>query len=407
MIKAEFSTTKIQNFKKVFRCIQYHKSITRRRIQEETGLSWGAVSQFCNVLLTSSIAVEGNIKTGNVGKSAVEITFNPDNYFVIGLHFTSSHAYGALLNMLGEELNSYSRPITDPEKILEYLEAIVKSILERFGVKKQFLVIGVSVPGSTDVTHGILKHSIFCDKWTMLKIRETLEVRFHIPVFVYADTECTLAAEKYFGIVSQEKYTNAALVSLNYYGIGMAWMHHSRTYYSEQRHQCELGHLTVHPNGTLCNCGKRGCLEMYASHQGITTQYREAVSKGHKTDLDMTLDNNSLYNAIALKAKQGDSLSLHLFQQAGELLGNACATVCSLLEPEVLIIYGILLYDGILWKEEFERQFHTNVFPHCHTKITYSKLTSSAAMIGAAFTALDALLGHFLAETLSKFNIVR
>ena len=208
-----------------------------------------------------------------------------------------------------------------------------------------------------------------------------------------------LAAEKHLGIMAKKHYKNAALISLNY-GIGMAYMHSSKTYYSTGTHQCEIGHVTIRPGGTLCNCGKRGCLEMYASKLGITRQFKEALTQGAETDVDISLEENPLYNSIRLHARQGDPLCIRLFEQAGEMMGNICASVCTILEPEVLIIYGDLLGDGILWKELFEKAFRENIFPLCQTELAYSTLKISAPMLGAAFSAIDVFLNDFLTDAL-------
>ncbi len=403
-MNSTISTLKIKNLKKIFRSIQQNRSITRRQIQNETGLSWGAVSQFCNVLLATGIATEGPVLNGSVGKAPVEIRLNPDDFLLAGLDVTLNYAKGVLTTLSGEELDAQTLPVRHPEQILDYLEYILEYFLNGRASQKRVLAIGISVPGATDGS--ILRTSIFSDKWKNLEIRQPLEARFHIPVNVYADTVCVLAAEKYFGIMRQSTYSNVALVSLNY-GVGMAWMNDRHTYYSPGRHQCELGHITVRPGGTLCSCGKRGCLEMYASPLGITTQFREAAARGEPSDVVLHPSDGALYQSIRLHARQGDALSRRLFAQAGELLGDHCASACSLLEPELLIMGGNLLADRFLWQEQFEEHFHKNKFPFCETKISYSELTSSASMLGAAFTALDALLNGFLADALLQFNTGR
>ncbi|MEI3175446.1 MAG: ROK family protein, partial [Lachnospiraceae bacterium] len=81
----------------------------------------------------------------------------------------------------------------------------------------------------------------------------------------------------YFCFLMDQAYQSALLVS-PYYGVGMAYMHNRKIFYSKGRHQCELGHITVRPGATKCNCGKRGCLEMYASPLGLAT-YSVTLSK--------------------------------------------------------------------------------------------------------------------------------
>ncbi len=390
---------KIQNLRKVFRSIQKNKSITRRRIQEETGLSWGAVSQFCSILLNAHIAVEGPAKSRGIGKAPIEIRLNPDDYFLIGLDVALKYARGVLVNLSGEEILSRTIPVRRPEYIMEYLEQILDDLLKDHGEQKHFLAIGVSVCGPTNVSEGILKHSVFSKDWNNLRIRELLEASFHIPVYVYPDNACILSAEKYFGSLKYGSLKSVALVSLNY-GVGMEFMESRKIYFSSGQNQCELGHITVRPGGTLCHCGKRGCLEMYSSLLGVTTQFREAVACGENTDVELQMSDNALYNSIRLHARQGDELCIRLFKQGGALLGQSCASICTILEPDTLILQGAFLDDSILWKDTFEEQFHSNLFPFCQTKVAYSALGASAPMVGAAFMAMEFLLDSFLAEAL-------
>ena len=395
----EHSNLKIKNIRKVFRSIQKSGPVTRRQIQEITGLSWGAVSQFCNVLLASGIAAEGGTQNGGIGKSPAAIELNPDDFFLIGLDLTLNYVRGVVTNLRGDELCAQSLSVRDPGLIIAYLEMMIDEFLTVYHGEKKFLAIAIAVPGDADRENGILRTSIFSEKWTNLELRRILEERFRIPVYVYSDCECVLAAEKHLGIMAKKHYKNAALISLNY-GIGMAYMHSSKTYYSTGTHQCEIGHVTIRPGGTLCNCGKRGCLEMYASKLGITRQFKEALTQGAETDVDISLEENPLYNSIRLHARQGDPLCIRLFEQAGEMMGNICASVCTILEPEVLIIYGDLLGDGILWKELFEKAFRENIFPLCQTELAYSTLKISAPMLGAAFSAIDVFLDDFLTDAL-------
>ncbi|MCI8274620.1 MAG: ROK family protein [Lachnospiraceae bacterium] len=364
-------------------------------------MSWGAVSQFCNILLTSGIALEKKIPNNGIGKAPTQIRLNPGKYYLIGLDLTLNHVRGVLTNLRGDELLDRVIPVKEPGKAMSYLEKIVNDFFEYAEPEARFLAIGVAVPGDVDLENGRLRRSVFSEKWNDLDIRHILETWFQIPVYVYGDCECVLAAEKHLGLMAKENYEDAALVSLNY-GIGMAYMHNSKTYYSFAAHQCEIGHITIQPGGTLCNCGKRGCLEMYASKLGIVRQFKEAVWKGAFTDVDISLSESALYNSIRLHARQGDSLCLRLFENAGRYMGKACASVCTLLEPEVLIIYGDLLGDGILWKDFFEVCFYEDLFPLCQTKVAYSFLNISAPMLGAALSAADVLLDSFLTGLISS-----
>ena len=84
-----------------------------------------------------------------------------------------------------------------------------------------------------------------------------------------------------------------------------------------------------------------------------------------------------------------DALCRRLFEQAGSYLGSACAFVCTIMEPELLILSGAMLSEKEWWGKSFEESFRSGVFPLCGTQIVYSELSSSSSALGAAFYALE------------------
>lgn len=105
----------------------------------------------------------------------------------------------------------------------------------------------------------------------------------------------------------------------------------------------ELGHVLISPDGRLCNCGNKGCLEAYVSRRGVL---QTALELMEQTDMPSELRNYdpqelTLYH-IAEVAERGDKLALETLQQTGKLLGKAMAGWVSLLGPEAVVMVGEL-----------------------------------------------------------------
>lgn len=401
--KITLATSKLPNLKKVFRSIQSHGCISRREIQADTALSWGATSQFVNMLIETEIAIQTKLEPSTSGKLAAEVELNPGRNLLIGLDITSHYICGVLTNLRGDELLFRSIPITDPAHMIYSLMSAIRELLEHVTKNDHVLAIGVSIPGNVDFENGILLQSVFSSKWKDINLREILEHEFGIPAIIRKDCECALTTEYYLGNIENLSSKSTILISLNY-GVGMAFRHKGKIYRSFAHHENELGHITAVPGGTICNCGKRGCLEMYASKLGITRQFEESVKNGASTLADISSPNAFTYHTVRSCALEGDPLCISLFQQCGRLLGNTCANLSTLLEPEIIIIYGGLVNDKELWTDVFEETYYSNVFPMNQTQLIYSSLKVNAPSLGAGFCAQESILDDFLRQALLSYT---
>ncbi|WP_343210110.1 ROK family protein [Anaerolentibacter hominis] len=392
------NSIKVQTARKVFRTIQKYGPIERKQIQEHTNLSWGAVSQSTSMLIRSGILVQNSNPTGHVGKIPYTVDINTDDNYLVGIDLHTSMVKALLFNLKGEVLESRIAAILKPEAVIHQLITVVDSLLASYIHIKNILLIGFSAPGNIDSERGILKYLVYQPSWKNLEIVSALESRFQIPTFMFHDPDCIIMAEKYFGIIFQERYKNACAVYLDG-GAGMSTMINSKIFTSRGNNSGELGHTTAVPGGTLCNCGKRGCLEMYVSKHGIVQQYAEALNRGEASNFTQsTFDMN--YESIRLSAEQGDPLCRRLFLQAGELMGRAFASLASILEPEAIILYGDLINHREVFQDILEETFQNEKYPHSTTKLLYSKLDGSAPSLGAAFYSFDLMLDNFLARAL-------
>jgi predicted NBD/HSP70 family sugar kinase len=98
----------------------------------------------------------------------------------------------------------------------------------------------------------------------------------------------------------------------------------------------ELGHMPVDPDGRLCRCGNRGCLETVAGAQRLLDELRPALGD------DVTLTD------AATRARGGDILCRRLFREAGTAAGRVTGAICNLVNPELVIVGGDMIVAGDL-----------------------------------------------------------
>ena len=152
----------------------------------------------------------------------------------------------------------------------------------------------------------------------------------------------------------------------------------------------EFGHMLVNPNETeLCSCGKRGCLEQYASATGLVRCMRLQLQTD---DRPSRLRGKETFTAkdVIDAAKDGDALALTVAQSSFELLGVAAANLCNALNPEAVILGGGVSKAGQILLDHVAEPYKKYAFHACRdTKIGLATLGNDAGMYGAARMVLD------------------
>lgn len=394
-------TAKTQTAKKVFRTIMKYGPLERKQIQERSRLSWGAVSNMTGILINAGLVIQNSNPNGNVGKVPAILDINPDDNYLVGIDLTTTYVRCVLFNLKGEAIASQMGAILNPADVVVQLLSLTEELLAPYLGKKNILSISVSTPGTVDTENGVLLQLATMPVWENLYLARELEDHFHIPSYLFWDADCMMIAEKYFGSIVTEHYQNVVALDMNS-GISMSTLIHSRIYTSLGHSSGEIGHITAVPDGTLCKCGKRGCLEMYASRFGVVSQYAEEIGRLRQTDVSDTIANvDTSYDTIRHLAESGDELSLHVFHQAGVLLGRALANLSSMLDPEVIILYGNFIADRHLYQEVLEKTFHAEKYVLSKTRLLYSELTGTSSALGAAYYSLELLLEALLSDAIS------
>lgn len=145
----------------------------------------------------------------------------------------------------------------------------------------------------------------------------------------------------------------------------------------------EIGHFAVEPQGRLCGCGARGCLERYASATGIVHSVVESLQAGPATVLTAS---GLTCAAVATAARQGDPVAAAAFNLAGQRLGQVLAGVVNLLNLEALIFAGGVSASFDLLQPALEAELQQRLFALARARLQLRTaiLGDSAGILGAA-----------------------
>jgi glucokinase len=150
----------------------------------------------------------------------------------------------------------------------------------------------------------------------------------------------------------------------------------------------ELGHVILRRNGRMCGCGRKGCLEAYASATGVARTAREfLMSRTDKSLLRELIPEEITSKSVYEAAVKGDKLSQEIFEFTGNILGEALADFVTFSSPEAIILFGGLTKAGDLLLNPVKRSMDENMLSMYKgkTKLLVSQLKESdAAVLGAS-----------------------
>ena len=256
--------------------------------------------------------------------------------------------------------------------------------------------IGLGAAGATDSRHGVVIMASNL-KWQNVPIRDLLLARLDaspdLPVLVDKDTNAAVLGEMLFGAGRGTRHLLYATVGT---GVGGGMVLDGRLYHGATEGSSDLGHLVLEPEGVLCGCGKRGCLETLASGPAIARQAREALQQGRTSQLSSLPVELLTAVEVVAAAQAGDDLALEVLATAGHYLGIALAYYLDLNNPELIVVGGgVPTAAGDLFLEPVRRTMASRALPHNANavRLTLPGLGQHAGEVGAA-----ALVWHHLAE---------
>jgi glucokinase len=223
---------------------------------------------------------------------------------------------------------------------LARISAVVREAMEEAGVSPGSLAgVGVGMAGMLDLDKGILLDSPNLG-WKKLKVAEGLRKRLKAPVIIANDVDAGTYGEFRFGAARKSRCVLGVFPGT---GIGGACVYDGKLIRGRTGSAMEIGHLPVDPNGVLCGCGKRGCLETVASRLAIAAQAAQAAVRGEAPCLLKLggTDLSKVRSGVLSEAiKGGDRVVEQLVRRAARWLGYGIAGAVHLLAPDTILLGG-------------------------------------------------------------------
>lgn len=160
-----------------------------------------------------------------------------------------------------------------------------------------------------------------------------------------------------------------AVISMGH-GVGSCFFSNGLVHLGNDGFAGEVGHTCFIPNGRLCGCGKRGCLEAYCAANGIVTTAKEVMEERSEPSMMREVETLSP-KIIQSFCELGDVLAIETYRRTGYWLGMGLANYASILNPEAFIFTGGIAQAGKWLFEPANEAFEEHVFHNTHGKVKF------------------------------------
>ena len=341
--KGDQDLVRRQNRGIIINLLRLDGSLSRTDIAERAGLAPSCLTRVVRDLLNEGVVVEIGKSGSSGGRPAVLVALNAGYARTIGVKVEYRRILAASVDMSGAIVARAETTFDDVPSPSVAIDAIVR-LTDKLRVGKT-LGVGVSISGFVDPITGADLYSPILG-WEKVPLREPLAQRLSLPVWVENDVNALALAERWYG--AGRRFQHFVCITVGE-GIGAGVVIHGEIYRGAFGGAGELGHITIDPDGPVCRCQERGCLEVYASDRFLI---EEALRLGFPTIEEM-----------AAAARDGGSGAREAFARMGKFLGFGTKNLVNLLNPEAVVLGGERMDEADLFLPALEEEVRRHSFP--------------------------------------------
>jgi glucokinase-like ROK family protein len=345
-----FGTLRELNRLRVVDALRRAGTASRTDLARMTGISRSTVATLVSDLQARGLIVEqpdAPAPPAGRGRPPVLLRLDAAAGSALGIDFGHSHVRVAVADLSSTVLAERFVEIdvdAVPEDALDAAAELAESVLAEAGVERSRVIgAGMALSAPIDRHRGVVGSTVL-PNWAGIQAGEELSRRLEIPVELDNDANLGALAEVSFG--AGRGLADVIYVMMSS-GVGAGLVLGGRLYHGATGIAGELGHVQVRPEGAVCRCGSRGCLETVASTGALLSLLRPT----HGPDLT----EREMLDLVAA----GDLAARRVVNDAGRAVGRAVADLCNFLNPAAIVVGGDLsvagdaLLDGV--REEIDR----------------------------------------------------
>lgn len=364
--------------------------LSRADLSKKLKITPATISDITNTLIRKGLISElGEEIEDKPGRRKILLHLEANYSYYVGVELTENRIIICLTDNLGIhleteviELESDNGRILISEK--EVIEFITQFIQKHS--KYDIEAIGIAVPGhySAEKQFIISNHTF----WSKFQL-DIIIKSFKIPIYIKNNVKCMALSQLYLN--HDEHYSNFLFFNLKK-GMFAAYVYDNKIYGDSNLLVGEIGHTVVNPNGERCECGKKGCLQTYASINWMLKKARIAFKHSQNSYLHtlVSTDKELKMKHLLLAYHLGDELVKQIIDRAISYLAHQINNSLLLLDLDAVYIHGKLFDDEVIAKQ-LTKKLEDNpvLIQQAHpTTIQIKKYNQNRGAIGACALAI-------------------
>lgn len=389
----------------VLNFMRSNENVTKAGMANVTGLTFMAIKKIIAELESLSLIRDDRYETGKgAGRRALSYTINEKYGYVIGLHINRFVTRAAVMDLKGQLISlvkqDMENKLEDQSKLMEMIFYLIEEAVRQSGADPGKIIgIGAGVPGPVDMKNGVVLSPPNFPALSYLPLGDILKQKFRYPVLLQKDTNAMAMGEYWNG--AGRGVSNLVYIDLDM-GIGSGIVLDGKIHCGASQTAGELGHITVEPEGELCSCGNRGCLEVLSSCPAIVRQFKEKLKDQPGHPLFGKLPGITVKDVLRA-GEANDVLALSILNRAAFYTGTAVSSLVNLLDPQMIVMGGILIEENSRYGETIKNIVAQRKIKSArNNEIVVSSLKDRAGVIGAGEVVIDNFFQELVNIVLSK-----
>lgn len=355
------------------------RTISRAQLARKTGLAPSTITSLVHELLSEGVVHEGDVVDeagARPGPRSRGLTVNPGLGTVVGIDFGFRTVRVLVADVAGRQLAFEKAPLPEAYNSGVGLQAATDLLrrIAKAGVVSP-TIAGVALPGPIDTTGQRVVGSAVLPGWAGCGAAD-IEAVLGLPVMVENDANLAALGEHTYG--AGRGASNTLTVKFHS-GVGAGLILNGSLVSGPRGGAGEIGHIEIDMRGSLCRCGKRGCLDTFSSVPAIL----DALRPHH--DIETV-------GQLMLLLKAGEPGVRRVIHDAASMVGRVVAGASLLIAPERIIMVGSMLRAGevVLGPVQTELQRHMAPDTHAVPEVVTGQLADAHTALGGVALALMA-----------------
>ncbi|MEO6313727.1 MAG: ROK family transcriptional regulator [Chitinophagaceae bacterium] len=376
----------------IIRILYFEKTLPILDIAACVGKSVPYVTKALNELVQEGFITVNGFASSSGGRKPQVFSLKAGTHYIIAVAMDQLYMEITISDLLNNPVlppETHELKLLNNDTALTELTHIIRNCIKRSGINHSDIVgVGIGTPGFTNTRLGINYSYLrppgdetFCDY---------MGRALDMPVSIDNDASLIALSELKYGLAKGKE--EVMVINIGW-GIGLGMIVNGVLFRGFTGYAGELSHIPISENDTLCECGKKGCLETEATLRVITARAMKDIQEGKITGLSYDPGLEQMSEIIMVAANKGDQYAIELLSDMGYKIGKAIAILIHIVNPELIVLSGRGAAVGKILLAPIQQALNKYCIPRLSefTNVKVSKLGRKAELVGAAALVMENL----------------